>query len=148
MMQISLLEFLRYGRTAGLHANLSKDDVEAILGSPNGTGGETRRRKNPSIYKYESLEIMFAEPERQNAHRLTINPYPDDFMFPPSWTIDDWSLHPTDSVEDVQRFLEDNNLSYEFRYPELSNKVLGVVESSVEIYFDDGLLCSITSLLK
>lgn len=38
---------------------LSRDEVVAILGNPDVTGGTSRKYKTPSIFKYGNIELHF-----------------------------------------------------------------------------------------
>lgn len=49
-MQLSLADFLRTGRWGDIAAGATKQEIEALLGSPLQTGGTSRKHRAPSLW--------------------------------------------------------------------------------------------------
>jgi hypothetical protein len=53
----------RTGDICPVHLGMSRDQVRAILGEPDDTGGTSRRHPTPSIWKYDRVEFHFERPD-------------------------------------------------------------------------------------
>ena len=58
-MRVSLLEFIQSGDLGPVVYGFRATELEAVLGPPEMTGGETRRYKKPCIWKYGNVEFYF-----------------------------------------------------------------------------------------
>ena len=150
-MRLSLLDYLRCGRLECIRAGTSKAEIEAILGPPKDWSVESRRRRNwkPAIWKYDSLEIFFAHPERANS--ITFNPdgWPDSaFVFPPEWTVADWGLRAGTPSQEVRAFLDRHDLPIDTTpSPRVLPHMICLAGSGVLLVSDDDILWSISGTL-
>jgi hypothetical protein len=97
-MTVSLDGFLRAGIFGDLRRGMSQDEVRALLGEPDATGGASRKYPRPCIFLYGTVELWFGqapprgltgvwwEPGEKGAFRLTPATRIADWAFTPDWT--------------------------------------------------------------
>jgi hypothetical protein len=115
---ISLLEFLRTGKLAGLTCGCTTDDVIRVLGKPN--YGYEDRFPN---FRYDSLELWF-NTQTQVVYRITLQRF-RNFGKPKSThsfrqgipqitraKVDAWVIREDMDIETTKRFLKTANIKY------------------------------------
>ena len=142
---ISMLEFLRTGKLAGLAPGCTTDDVIRVLGKPD-YEYEDFGVKNVSNFRYESLEIWFHTQTRV-VYRITLQRFRSFWMPKSSHSfrqgipqitrakIDAWIIRQGLDLETMKRFLKTANLKYVQRRWESGVDQLDL-ESGVRLLFD------------
>jgi hypothetical protein len=113
---ISMLEFLRTGKLAGITCGCTAEDVVSTLGKPD--------YQTDSWFRYDSLEVWFFA-ETRVVYRLTLQRF-RNFWKPkhahsfeqsiPQITrakVDPWVLRERLGLETIKRFLKTANLEYQ-----------------------------------
>ena len=62
-MRVSLNDFARTGALGPVLAGFTPTQREAVFGPPEATGGTSRRRRQPTIWKYGDIEFHFLWPD-------------------------------------------------------------------------------------
>jgi hypothetical protein len=139
---ISMLEFLRTGRLAGIICGCSAENVVSILGPPD----YEAESQTANWFRYDSLEVWFFA-ETRVVYRLTLQRF-RNFWKPkhahsfeqsiPQITrakVDPWVLRQGLELETAKRFLKTANLEYQ-----QSQWKIGVdqveLQSGVRLLFD------------
>ena len=119
---ISILEFLRTGKLAGLAPGCTTDDVIRVLGKPD-YEAQSPDDEDSRWFRYDSLEIWFHGQTRV-VNRLTLQRF-RSFWNPknshsfrqgiPQITrakVDAWVIRETMDIETIKRFLKTANIAY------------------------------------
>jgi hypothetical protein len=61
-MMVSLQDFVASGTFGPVIPGCTTAELEAIFGPPEATGGQSRRHRRPSIWKYGDIQLFFAQP--------------------------------------------------------------------------------------
>lgn len=146
-MEVSLDFLLCTGYLGDLRSGMSKAEVQALLGAPDDTGGESRRYPPPSIFLYGTVEIYFQQQPpgdltglwwdagAKGAFRLTQNCVLVDWAFTPEWTL-----------YQVQDYLRERDIPFECHKipsPDLESLSL-ILHSGVRISFQGELLYGVS----
>jgi hypothetical protein len=120
---ISMLEFLRTGKLAGLTPGCTTDDVIRVLGKPD-YEAHSPDDENTRWFRYDSLEVWF-DGQTRVVNRLTLQRF-RSFWSPknshsfnqgiPQITrakIDAWIIRETMDIETIKRFLKTANIEYQ-----------------------------------
>ena len=59
-VSVSLLDFLRTGVFGAVRWGLSRAELEALLGTPDGTANRSRRDRHPTVFVYGDFEFYIA----------------------------------------------------------------------------------------
>jgi hypothetical protein len=113
-MVVSLREWLATGRLDGLRQDITKTELEALLGPPDDTGGTLSDGRPPAIYVYRDLQIFFRADDRLRAISVMFESRRGDpqFRLPEGWSGEDWSLRPGRSRARVRRYLERSAIAF------------------------------------
>jgi hypothetical protein len=142
---ISMLEFLRTGKLAGITCGCTAEDIVAVLGPPD-YEAQSPFIENSSWFRYDSLEVWFHAKTRI-VNRLTLQRF-RHFRDPkhshsfqqsiPQITrakIDPWVLRESLELETAKRFLKTANLEYKQSQWEIGVDQLDL-QSGVYLLFD------------
>ncbi len=110
MIKVSVRDFLKTGELGPVRLGMSREQVQELLGEPDDTGGNSRRHRVPTIWKYGDLELHF----EQGGNRLTLI-HADDFDVLSGGEvleIDAWIAHKGISLDQVEKELELAHIPY------------------------------------
>lgn len=122
-MKVSLKELLQTGHLGTLRHGMSKEQVQEILGPPDITGGTSRKYRQSSIFLYGTVELWFRQVFPQDLTGFWWEAGEKGvFHLTTACEIADWAFTPTWTFEQVNDYL--NNLAVEYQYhdPPASNE--------------------------
>ncbi|BDI33302.1 hypothetical protein CCAX7_53530 [Capsulimonas corticalis] len=144
-LYVSLKELLRSGKFAGISPSTSIRLVMEILGEPDAVGGMSRKYRRPGVYLYGSVELNVSRTNPQ----IYIGAHWDvegkgEFRFSTRLEVLDWDWKPGMMREQVEAWLIEHGLAFEYQYPDIAEQQWLRVESGVEVSFDEaGVLGSV-----
>lgn len=110
MAGVDVERFLRTGAFGPIRLGLTEDEVRALLGDPDATGGTSRRQRTPKIWKYGDVELHFDDQRRVQLVFF------DDFDVPSggrALTFDPWILRGTATRAEVEGTLRERGIAFE-----------------------------------
>ena len=138
LLTVSFLEWLRTGRFGPIHLGMSRTEVEGALGPPPVTGGTSRRRRTPTLWKYGDVELHFGQTREDPLDMLFL----EGFSVPSggqTLTLDPWTLRGGMGLEEAIRQLQATALSFEQRTNPADRDYLEVcLASGVKLGFGVG----------
>lgn len=112
-LTISLDSLLRTGNFGELRSGMSKEEVTALLGSPDRAGVTLRKSKTPRIFVYGPIELWF---EATAPHGLTSLWWEADergsLSVPKPCQIQDWAFTPDWTQEQVELYLNEHGIAF------------------------------------
>ena len=130
-------EFLRTGEFGPIRISDTADKVRRIFGEPHQTGGTTRRRRIPGIWKYGDVEFHLTD-DRQHIWLIFCDTF-QRLHLGSAATLDHWFFEGHPSQEDVERELSAANISS--RRVDMAHEPTGYwlcLESGVKLQFSTG----------
>jgi hypothetical protein len=148
-MEDPLLAFLRTGCLCSLRVGMTEEEIRAIFGSPEATGGTSRKHKTPRICRYGDIHIFLSEVLPLVCTSFYIE-RPDEetpIQFIPGCALEKLNAMFSMSQQDVQNYLRQNQVKFQNQNRgSVISTMLVLLESHVVITFDDqGELWSISA---
>jgi len=109
MKRVSVLAWLRTGTFGPVALGATRSQVQLASGEPDDSGGTSRRRRTPSIWKYGDIELHFGVDGR------VCLVYLDHFQVPTGGAaidLDPWVLRGGLPREDVARHLTAEHIAF------------------------------------
>lgn len=115
-MNVSLKHFLATGHLGLLYAAMSADEIQTVLGAPDNFAKTFRRHRLPDIWLYGGVEVWLDQSASQTCRGLWIecmgHGWEGEFKMPTGSTVVEWGLLPYMPREEVENYLQQNNISY------------------------------------
>jgi hypothetical protein len=137
MVSVSLMDFAATGAFGIIRLGCSSDALEAALGEPEATGGESRRHRMPSIWKYGDVEFFFSRPSRE-LHMIHMDHFNGPGGTPEGWgnlSLDPWVVREGLAREAFVGAVEEAGFDYTIRVEAQLNQAVVVLRSGVEFGF-------------
>ena len=146
-MYISLHRFLDTGALGDLRVKMSVEQVCALLGMPEDTGGTSRKYPRPTIYVYGSIELFFAQKAPVFCQAIYWYAHRGEFRLTSGDVVEDWGLTPGMRRAEIEAYLRQAGLEFScpMRHSTVAAETL-VLPSNVTITLDeDAILYSISA---
>lgn len=135
MPTVSLHSFLATGNFGNVRSGWTRQQLENELGSPEAHGGESRKHRYPTIWKYGDIEFVF-EPGRRDGYLYMV--FFDAFDVPHGWgklVIEPWKISNSLTLEAGKSVLCEENIEYEVAQSPDPDCVNLVTASGVQLQF-------------
>jgi hypothetical protein len=132
----------------GVHLGLTQEQVIQTLGPPEMIGGQSRKRRQPTIFKYGNLETHFnpSPPHVCESIYLEYSVGGMHISLPERFIVEEWSLSEQADRREVEHYLYTNEIEFTMTSPHAGlPSVFTIPCSGVVINFDEnGILWSIS----
>jgi len=139
-MEVSPKRFLQSGRLGELKISMTEEQIVTLCGEPEMVGGVSSDYGQPSIFKYGNLEIHFSYFPPRICAALFIDYETSDetVQLPAPFVIDDWHLTRNSDRNEVERYLQRNEIEYQTvtQFKSIRPEII-IVTSGVRISFSD-----------
>lgn len=135
---ISLEAFFATGAFGSLIQGCTPAELEALFGPPEATGGQTRRHRRPSIWKYGDTQFFFRRPGR--LHMVHLDTFSGPGGIPEGWgglQLEPWCVRESLTLEEFLAVAGPGEVRPEPQF----ERVVVSFQSGVEVGFapEDGL---------
>ncbi len=140
MVSVSLKDFAATGVFGPVVFGCTRTALEAVLGEPEATGGQSRKHRRPNIWKYGDVEFYFTRPGGE-LDMIHIDHFFGQGRVPQGWgrlRIDPWVIREGLARETFLSAVEKAGCDYSIRAEPQFNQAVVVLQSGVEV----GFLCA------
>jgi hypothetical protein len=139
MMVLALRDFLATGVVAGVPFGCDRQQLEAVAGEPEATGGVSRKHRQPVIWKYGDVELRFSRVSG-GLDMIHIDRFSSNEGAPQGWgglRVDPWVIRERMSRDELLQALDGAGLAYTLRPKPEWNQEIVVTQAGVKV----GLVC-------
>lgn len=110
---MSLKTFLRTGELGSIKPGLNRNEVTELLGEPDDVGGTSRKHREPAVWKYGDVELLF-DRETRKLSLIVINFWePNVPSAGAALDLDPWIVKGGLQASDLTVALESEGIRYE-----------------------------------
>ena len=114
-MNISIIRFLRTGYMGEIRVGWAAEDIQALLGSPDGIGKSRRKFRYADMWLYGGVEFWLDQSEPQACRNIWIermgHGWVGEFKMPANTVTEDWDLQTYMARDAVEAYLQGNHIS-------------------------------------